>query len=348
MKTKILYALALSTLLITSCQNSDKKKAKQNKKVNLKEVVKVLPLDYQSVTQTIDYTGNVLPFEEVNIVPSTPAKIEKIYVEVSDHVSKGDLLVEMDKTQWQQAKVQLSTLEADMQRFEELKKTNSIAPQKYDQMKAQYEVMKNNLAFLQKNTLLKAPFSGVISAKYYEEGEMFSGAPNPMTGKSSIVTLLQIDKLKIVVAVSEKYYPLIKKGTLAEVKSEIFPNNKFRAKVFNIYPTIDPVTRTFNVELSLENKKELLRPGMFVKTEITISQVKTILLPDHAVLKMQGSNDRYLFVNDKGKAKRIAVSIGKRYDSNIEVMSTELKRGDQVIVKGQSRLLDGDELEIVE
>lgn len=348
MKTRIFYLLAIGTLLIASCQNKEKKTTKNNTPATHKENVKVLALDYQEVTQTIDYTGNLLPFKEVNIVPATPAKIEKVYVEVSDRVSKGDLLVEMDKTQWEQAKVQLSTLEADMQRFEELKKTNSIAPQKYDQMKAQYEVMKNNLAFLQKNTLLKAPFSGVISAKYYEDGEMFSGAPNPMTGKSAIVTLLQIDRLKITVAISEKYYPMIKKGTLANIKSELFPNQKFQAKVFNIYPTIDPITRTFNVELSLENKKETLRPGMFVKTEIVVNQTRTMLLPDHAVLKMQGSNDRYLFVNDKGKAKRIAVTIGKRYDSNIEVIATELTRGDQVIVNGQSRLLDGDEIEIVE
>lgn len=348
MKTRIFYLLALGMLLITSCKHNEKKIAEGSTQITKKETVKVLPLDYHQVTQTIDYTGNLLPFEEINIVPATPAKIEKIYVEVSDHINKGDLLVEMDKTQWQQAKLQLSTLEADMQRFEELKKTNSIAPQKYDQMKTQYEVTKNNVAFLQKNTLLKAPFSGVISAKYYEDGEMFSGTPNPTTGKSSIVSLLQINKLKIVVAVSEKYYPLIKKGAVATVKSEIFPDKKFQAKVFNIYPTIDPISRTFKIELSLDNKEEKLRPGMFVKAEITINQTRTMLLPDHAVLKMQGSNDRYLFINDNGKAKRIAVTIGRRYDSNIEIISEKLKRGDQVIVTGQSRLLDGDEIEIVE
>lgn len=348
MNKNIFYTITIMAFVLASCQNKENVK-KQNKTADLKkkETVKVLSLDYHKVNKTIDYTGTLLAFEELQLAPASPGKIEKINVEISDHVKKGKLLIEMDKTQLQQAEVQLNTLKSDMDRFDELKKTNSIAPQKYDQLKAQYEVAKNNVAFLQKNTFIKAPFSGVISAKYYENGEMFSGAPNPITGKATIVSLVQIDKLKILVSVSEKYYPIIKKGTMAEIKSDIFPNKNFKAKVFNIYPTIDPLSRTFNVEFMLDNKNEILRPGMFVKTSITLKETSILLLPDYAVLKMQGSNNRYLFVNNNGIAKRVAVKIGNRYDDKIEVLSDQLKKGDQIIVSGQSRIFNGDELEIV-
>ncbi len=345
---KNILNIALSLLILASCQTKDQsKKDKKADKPEEAKVVKVLTLDYVKVNKTIDYTGTLMAFKEVHLSPATPGKINKINVEISDKVKKGELLVEMDNTKLQQAKVQLNSLSADMKRFEELKKTNSIAPQKYDQIKAQYDVAKNNVEFLEKNTLIKAPFSGVISGKYYENGEMFSGAPNPLTGKAAVVTLSQISKLKILIAVSEAYYPLISKKTQAEIHSDIFPNQNFEAKVSNIYPTIDPMSRTFNVEFIINNTKDLLRPGMFVKANVNVKETKALMLPDYAILKMQGSNDRYLFVNKDGIAKRINVKIGNRYNEKVEVLSDELHQGDQVIITGQAKLFDGDKLNVV-
>jgi membrane fusion protein, multidrug efflux system len=66
------------------------------------------------------------------------------------------------------------------------------------------------------------------------------------------------------------------------------------------------------------------------------------------VLKMQGSNDRYLFVDENGVARRVTVTVGKRYDDNIEVFSDELSAGDRVVVSGQARLLDGVAIMVVD
>lgn len=203
------------------------------------------------------------------------------------------------------------------------------------------------MEFLTENTRLKAPFSGIISGKYFEPGEMYSGAPVAAVGKAAILSLVQIDRLKIIVPVSEKYFPQIKNGMDAAVRSDIYPDRVFAGKVVRIYPTIDPSSRTFSVEVVLANGEGILRPGMFARVSFDLQEVDAIVLPALAVLKMQGSNERYLFIEKEGKAKRIPVSIGARYDDMVEVISDQLQPGDRVIVSGQSRLLEGVAVEVV-
>ena len=262
-------------------------------------------------------------------------------------MAKGTVLVQMDRTQLHQAEIQLKTLALDYERLDTLQKVGSVARQQYDQIRAQYEIARSNVEFLTENTRLKAPFSGIISGKYYEPGEMYSGAPVPTVGKAAILSLVQIDRLKIFVPVSEKYYPQIKSGMDATIKNDIYPDRSFRGRVNRIFPTIDPVTRTFSVEVVMANGEGILRPGMFARVSFDLEEVEAIVLPALAVLKMQGSNERYLFIEQEGKAKRIPVTIGSRYDDQIEVISDQFHAGVRVITSGQSRLLDGVNVEVV-
>ena len=85
---------------------------------------------------------------------------------------------------------------------------------------------------------------------------------------------------------------------------------------------------------------------MFCRVVLGLGEVKALVVPSLAVLKMQGSNERYIFIEKDGVAKRIIVNIGKRFDDLVEVESTELHKGDHLIIFGQSRLLDGVPVEI--
>jgi RND family efflux transporter MFP subunit len=134
----------------------------------------------------------------------------------------------------------------------------------------------------------------------------------------------------------------------AKIKVDVYPDMEFTGKIYNIYPTINPQSRSFDVEVSIANSKNLLRPGMFTRITIDLEKTNALVLPAVAVLKMQGSNVRYLFVNENGKAKRIEVELGNRFDDKVEVISEELKIGDKVVVNGQARLLNGMEIEVVE
>lgn len=346
MKSIFRISLLLLTLVAVSCGSKSEKEGEVAPEQR-KEYVKVIELKPRKVARTVEYTATMQAFEEIHMTPAAPGRIDAISVEVGSRVAKGSLLVQMDRTQLHQAEVQLRNLEIDFQRLDTLRKTGSIPKQQYDQLKTQYEIAKSNVDFLKQNTRLLAPFSGVISGKYYEAGEMYTGAPNPMTGKAAIVSLVQIDRLKIIVPVSEKFFPLIKTGMVANVSSDIYPDKTFSGTIFRIHPTIDPGSRSFNIEIMISNSNGVLRPGMFSRVTLDLDQVEAMLLPAIAVLKMQGSNDRYLFVERDGKAVRIPVTMGRRYDELVEVFADDLNPGDQVIVSGQARLLDGVDVEVV-
>jgi membrane fusion protein (multidrug efflux system) len=309
--------------------------------------VKVMDLSKTKISRTIDYTATVLPFEEVNMAPSTPGRIDKIYVEVGDRVNKGDNLFLMDRTQLLQLKLQLSSLEKDLNRIDTLLRSGSAKQQQYDQMKTQYDVTKNNVDFMEENTLLKAPFSGIITGKYFENGEIYSGAPTTQTGRSAIVTVMQVNPLKVNVSISEQYYPLIKKGMKAFVTADVYKGEEFTGTVYQIAPTISSATRSFIAELELPNRNDLLKPGMFVRVAMNLGEVETFVVPANTVLVQEGTNLRYVFVEENSIARRVEVTIGKRFDDQLEIISTTLKEGDKLVTEGQSKLINGINIELV-
>ncbi len=349
MNQKIFYlvAWALAATLVYSCSTGSQNEQTTETEHRRKEVVEVMELQLQVVARTVEYPATLEAYEEVHLAPASPGRIESIHAKVGDRVTKGSILFEMDRTQLRQAEIQLKNLETDFRRLDTLAKYGSIAQQQYDQLQTQYEVAKSNVGFLTDNVSLNAPFNGLVSGRYYEPGEMFSGAPNTPAGKAAVLSLVQIDQLKVLVSISEGYFQHIKKGMEATVKIDAISNKNFAGKIDRIHPTIDPINRTLNVEVLINNREGLLRPGMFARVRFDLDQEEAILLPSMAVLKLQGSNNRYLFVEDNGIARRISVTIGKRYDDQVEVFSDELNPGDRVVITGQSRLLDGVPVEVV-
>jgi RND family efflux transporter MFP subunit len=309
--------------------------------------VKVEPVSKTKIARTIDYTATILPFEEVNMVPSTPGRIDRLYVEIGDRVSKGENLFLMDRTQLLQLKLQLSSLEKDLSRLDTLLKTGSAKQQQYDQLKTQYDVTKSNVDFMEDNTLVQAPFSGIVTGKYFEDGEMYSGGPTTQTGRSAIVTLMQISPLKVKVSVSEQYYPLIKRGMKAEIRADVYPGQVFTGTVFRIAPTVNSATRSFDVELEVPNRNETLKPGMFVRASMDLGEIEAFVVPANTVLIQEGTNTRFLFVENSNIAQRVEVVLGKRFDEKVEVISDALKEGDRLVTEGQARLINGDKVEII-
>jgi len=283
----------------------------------------------------------------VNMAPSTPGRVDNIYVEVGDRVQKGQKLFLMDLSQYYASKIQLANLEKDLARMDTLMRVGSIKAQTYDQTKAQYEVTKTNVDFMEANTLLEAPFAGIITGKYLEDGELYSGAPG-MSGKAAVVTLMQINPVKIIVSISEQNYPLIKKGMQARVTADVYPDREFEGRIFRIHPTINPMSRTFNAEISIPNGNELLRPGMFARVYIDMGEVEAFVVPSSSVLVQEGTNERFIFVADGNVASRRVVKPGKRFDDKVEIAEGDLKVGDNLVIDGQARLTDGLKIEIVQ
>ena len=331
---KIVLLMAAAVCLI-GCGKKDAQATQEAERV---EVVSTMILENHEIERVLNISTNLQGYLTQNVAPSLTGKIEHIFVEVGDRVKEGDMLVRMDQNQYLTSKIQLANLEVEMSRLEALLATGSVSQQTYDQTKVGYDQLKQNLSFLETNTYVKAPFEGVISAKTYEDGELYGGQP--------IVVLTQVKKLKALIAVPETYYPLIKEGMKLTVKSDIYPEETFVATIEVVYPTIDAASHTFQCKVVIPNASEKLRPGMYVTTTLGLGKENTIVVPYQSVEKLIGSNERFVFINENGYAKRVSVKLGQRFDEQIEIIAPEIQPGVEYIYKGQSKLVDGVKIEV--
>lgn len=333
---KFMSLLIGVAFLVTAC-GGGKKAEEQTQEENKGTNIQVLKLEQTTVARNLSFSVVLQAYEKVAIAPTIPGRISDILVKVGSQVSAGQLLVQMDKSNYEQAKVQFDNLTVDYNRVSQLNASDNISKQQYDQTKAAYEATKSKVADLETNTFVRAPFAGIIEAKNYENGELFNGAV-------PILSLVQINNLKAFVSIPETYFPQVEVGTKVAITSEVYPGKTFEGIIEIIYPTIDPVTHTFQVQIKIPNGDKTLRPGMYASTAISFGNVKTTVVPYQAVLKLQGSNDRYVFVNNNGVAKRIAVQLGQRFDDKTEIITEEIHDGDELVVVGQAKLVDGAKL----
>ena len=334
--------VVLASAAIAACGGGKKEQKMASTTKKEVEKVKVLELQNQRIAKQLELSSTLEGYETMNISPSITGHIEHIYVEVGSRVSKGAMLVRMDQTQLNTTRINLASTKTELDRVAALKASGSISEQVYDQTKAGYDQLVETERFQNENTFVRAQFSGVISAKNYEDGEMYTGAP--------ILTLTQIGRLKAIINIPETYYPLVKQGMKVDVHSDIYPDKSFPATIEIVYPTVDPTSHTFQAKLNIPNGGEKIRPGMFVRTTLPLGQIDAIVVPYQSVLKLSGSNDRYVFTNQNGTAHRVAVTLGQRFDDRIEIIPVipgDLKEGDQLVTTGQARLVDGAKLEIV-
>ena len=339
MKKTLIIALAAITLAACG-KKQETTQAAATEQTERVEQVRTTILQPVEIQREISVSTNLQGYLTQNVAPSLTGKIEHIYCEVGDRKAAGDDLVRMDQTQYKTTKLTLANLATELNRVEQLLKSGSATQQQYDQLKTQYDQTKEQLDFLQVNTYVKAPFTGVISAKVYEDGELYAGQP--------IVVLTQINKLKALVAVPEAYFPKIKEGMKLTLTSEIYPDQVFPATVEVVYPTIDASSHTFQVKIVIPNDKMLLRPGMYVTTTIGLGKESTIVVPYQSVEKLVGANDRYVFIVEDGRAKRVAVTLGQRFDQDIEISAPEITAGVEYVTTGQHKLVDGVRVNVVE
>ena len=335
-KLNVLCLLALMATAITSCGKKNSEEKQDSVKA---EQVKVTILEPREIDRIVEIATTLDGWETVNIAPTVQGRIEMLYVDVDSKVAAGQQLARMDQTQYNNTKLQFANLKVDLQRMEALKKTGSVSQQQYDQTKLAYDQTQEQLNYLKNNTFVKAPISGVITAKNYEQGELY--------GQQPIYVLKQINVLKAIVSLPERYLPNVKKGMSVSVATDIYPGQSFPATVDIIYPSIDKDTHTFNIKLKINNASQKLRPGMYAHTTLRLGKANAIIVPYQTVQKLQGADNRYVFINDNGYAKRVDVKIGQRFDEMVELISDSIKAGDQLVTTGQGRLIKGVKLNVV-
>lgn len=338
MKKELLIgmAAACSALLFVACSGS--KESTEQTEEETVQLVKVARVTEQAVPQVVSYTATIEPYKRNLISSSLPNRIKKIYVEVGDHVKAGQKLVDLDRANLAQQKLQLDNLELEYKRVQELFAVGGASQQQVDQMRTQYETAKTSYENLDENTVLVSPTNGVVTARNYDNGDLATGA---------ILTVMQIQPVKVQVNVSESDFTKVKLGMPVDVNVEVYGDEVFKGKVSLIHPTIDPATRTFVTEINIPNADNRIRPGMFARVNIDFGNVNRVVVPDQAVVKRSGSGDRFVYVYKDGKVSFNQVQLGRHMDTSYELISG-VENGAEVVIAGQSRLKDGVEVKLVE
>ncbi len=328
--------IAGAVVAAAGCGNSGKKEAQQTAAEVVKEnpVVSVEQVHVREVPQIATYTSTVQAYVKNNIAPQMTGRITKINAEIGDFVKKGQILAEIDKAQLLQAQLQLQNKEVELQRLKSLYEAGGLSKSDLDAIELAYNVAKTQVDNLMENTILRSPIDGVVTARNYDAGDLY-GMSAP------IYTVEQIVPVKLLVGISESDYTKVKKGDAIEITADAIPGKVFYGKVEKIYPTIDPATRTFTVEVVVDNKYKTLRPGMFARVAVNFGSNNNVVVPDVAVVKQQGSGERFIYVlNEDGTVTYQKVVLGRRMGAEYEVLEG-LKDGARIVTGGQIRLKDG-------
>ena len=294
----------------------------------------------ENVPQVETYASTIQAYATNNIAPLAVSRIQKINVEVGDFVSKGQILAEMDKVQLNQARLKLTKDSTEFGRIKGLYQEGGIAKSDFETMELSLKVSKSSYENLYENTILRSPISGVITARNYDKGDLFSmGRP--------IYVVQQISPVKILVGVSETDYTKIKKGDKVSVTTDAVPGKDFLGSINRIYPTIDAASHTFLTEITIPNSDRFLRPGMYAKVKITFGINHSVVVPDEAVVKMQGAGQRMVYIiQPDGTVKSSPVTIGKHFETYYEILDG-VSEGDEIVTQGSSSLKNGSRIKVV-
>ncbi len=376
MKTLFKSMVIAGVVVMTAGCGSNNQTSNNTAATEVAPTVAVEQVTRREVPQVAVYTSTVQPYVKNNIAPQSVNRIAKINVEIGDSVKVGDILATMDpaqlhqaeiqkdqariqmnqaQIQMQQAELQMKNNEAEYGRLKALHDAGGLSKSdfeaielaynasklsyessknQYESSKNQYETVKTQYKNLKDNSELSSPIDGVVTARNYDEGDMYA-----MT--APIFTVEQIAPVKLLVGVSESDYSKLNESAAVSVSVDALPGQEFKGALRRIYPTVDPATRTFTVEVVVENLDKKLKPGMFAKVNVNMGVNNSVVVPDIAVLKQQGSGKRYVYVlNEDGTVSYNNVVLGRRLGSEYEVLEG-LEDGAKVVTAGQIRLKDG-------
>ncbi|MBQ2907454.1 MAG: efflux RND transporter periplasmic adaptor subunit [Bacteroidales bacterium] len=332
--------LIISTaLMMASC---GQKPAEQQQTVVVEEAPKVTVtrVHAENVPQLSTYPTTVEADIVNNITPQSASRINEILVEVGDHVKKGQRLATMDAINLEKIRLQVANDSIEYGRTKELYEIGAASQANFEAITLAYEVSKKSYANLLENTILTSPISGIITARNYDEGDMYAMA-------QPLFVVQNITPVKMLINISESNYSKVKKGMEVELVADAFPGETFKGKVNLVYPTIDPRSHTFPVEIIVDNKNEKLRPGMFTRVTINYGNNFRVVVPDSAVLKQVGADDKYVYVlNEDNTVTYTPVKLGVRMGNRYEIISG-LNDGDVIVTSGQTRLKNNIEVEVV-
>ncbi len=335
------YSAALTliaAIAMISCSSNSQSEEAAAAQAEAKPQVKIAQVHSQSIPQIETYSATVESDVKNNIAPNAPLRIERVLVDVGDVVRRGQVVVQLDASNLRQLKLQIDNMKVEYNRTSALYEVGGASKAEYDNVKMQLDVLETQYRQLVQNTQLTAPISGVVTARNYDNGDMYGGQP--------VLTIEQTNPVKLIVNISEVNYSKMHRGMPVDLELDAYPGEAFTGTVTIVYPSIDATTHTFPVEITINNQSQKVRPGMFARATVNFGDEQHVLVPDVAVVKQIGAGDRYVYVYKDGKVSYNKVELGRQIGDQYEILSG-VRDGDQVVTAGQTKLANGREVEVI-
>jgi RND family efflux transporter MFP subunit len=359
--------LLLGILFGSGCSKSDGSDSQTEEKIP----VNVATVELGNVVQSLSYDGDIKAEYEVKVFSKIPDRIEKFYTDEGDFVKRGAPVAKILATTIEQgvrqaeailiaAQAQEANLRVEFERAQRLNKENAMSQQQFDAIKTQYESVQAQVEQAEaalataksqlNDALVTAPISGIIGKRYYDPGDM----ANP---SQPLVTIVQMDKVKIEFDATEVDLGRLAIGQEATISVKAYPDQTFSGKVDKISPVLDPTTRMAEVELIVDNADGRLKPGMYAQVEVTTGVIENVIVvPRYAAIEnttMESINGEdqvirnyYVFIVDSSAAVQKKLDVSYVNHKSLAVKSG-IKVGDQLVVEGQNNLRDGMSVTVV-
>ena len=340
MKAVRFFIFAGTLAMVAGCGNGNSSSTTAEQQTAQERIasVSVMAVTAKDVPQEDVYTSTVEACATNNIAPQSPSRIQKIYVEVGDFVRAGQIVAKMDDVSLNQTRLSMTNDSLEYHRLKGLYEEGGVSKSDLDAMELKYNVTRSQYENILENTILRSPISGVISARNYDRGDMYTGNP--------IYVVEQITPVKLLVGISEADYTKVKKNDSVEITVDAIPGRTFAGRISRIYPTIDPSTHTFTSEIQVANADHALRPGMYARVKVLFGVNHSVTVPDNCIVKQQGSAIRSVYVlqEDNTVSERV-VTLGRHFEEEYEILSG-LGEGEKIVVKGQASLKNGDKVNV--
>jgi RND family efflux transporter MFP subunit len=361
----LLILLAAGAITMLSRASHDRALAKETERQIVPTVAVVKPLAEKQDEELV-LPGSMLAYEESPIYARTNGYLVKWYKDIGSRVNKGELLAKIDTPEIDQeldqtratrqqivAQLELAKISAD--RWENLRKTDSVSAQEADQQTSGYKQAQANLAAADANVRrleqlegfkdVYAPFTGVLTRRNVDPGALINAGAG--AAGRELFDIAKVDPLRVFTSVPQAYAPFIKVGAKTAVTLQEFPGQKFVATVTRTAESIDPTTRTLLTEVDVPNKDGRLLPGSFGEVHFAVgSDVNKVTVPVNAML-FRSEGPRVAVIGSDNKVQLRAINIGRDYGATLEILGG-VSPSEQVVVNPSDSLEEGQQVKVAQ
>ncbi len=361
----LLVLLVAGVMTLLDHASHDRALAKETERETIPTVATVHPLA-EKPDEDLVLPGSLQAYEESPIYARTSGYLVRWYKDIGSHVNKGELLAKIDTPEIDQeldqtraarqqivAQLELAKISAD--RWENLRKTDSVSAQEADQQASAYKQSQANLAAADANVRrleqlegfkdVYAPFSGVLTRRNVDPGALINAGAG--AAGRELFDLARVDPLRVYTSVPQAYAPFIRVGASTAVTLQEFPGQKFSAKVTRTAESIDPNTRTLLTEVDVPNKDGRLLPGSFGEVHFAVgSNVNKVTVPVNAML-FRAEGARIAVVGPDNKVQLRQINIGKDYGTTLEILGG-VSTTDRIVINPSDSLEEGQPVNVAQ